>query len=530
MTVRWKPLMILSGLFLAVALVGVVAITLTLVPRSSQGILSRARAARDANRFENAEIYYKQVLQLEAKNAAVHQEFAGLYRQWSRQAPAAKKPALRNEWLDHLLSAVKFDKTRKGPRQDLLKEAMNEDLVADAIYWARELLKVEPDNLDAHYVLAVEALEDRTPNVPEAHRHLKVLEDKQAPPFRKLWIRAKLADLTGDAPARDTAIRQAGTLTLPDDSEPVDRIAQLRILTLAIRSETDATRLAGQVGSMLKQVKELCRADDLAPARVARIRSFLEQTQRTLIERTAQAGSPDKKTMADLVEAIEVDLEAIFKLALSGDREPDLQTYLTYADHLRFRQKRDRCLEVIDQALKSPQAVRRTAAHAVMGLHTVAVEMALAHVEDKARFDKAAPHVQSLLECPEPRFQGLGHLFAGSIDLDRSGIARDMAGDDATVAAQERNVPKLRTSAIHHLKIAAAQLPEIAEAQARYGVALVLAGEQNLGRQFLQTAFGSVVLMLSTSSGPPGPSSRPAILKRPSRSSARSCSRPTLEK
>ena len=49
-------------------------------------------------------------------------------------------------------------------------------------------------------------------------------------------------------------------------------------------------------------------------------------------------------------------------------------------------------------------------------------------------------------------------------------------------------MPKLRTSAVNHLKIAAAQLPEIAEAQARYGVALVLAGEQNLGRQFLQTA------------------------------------------
>ncbi len=43
MTVRWKPLLVLSGLFLVVALVGVVAITLSLVPRSSQGILKMAR-------------------------------------------------------------------------------------------------------------------------------------------------------------------------------------------------------------------------------------------------------------------------------------------------------------------------------------------------------------------------------------------------------------------------------------------------------------------------------------------------------
>ena len=62
----------------------------------------------------------------------------------------------------------------------------------------------------------------------------------------------------------------------------------------------------------------------------------------------------------------------------------------------------------------------------VMNLHTVAVEMALSRADDKARFDKAAPHIQALLDCPEPRAQGFGHLFAGSVDLDRSGVAREM--------------------------------------------------------------------------------------------------------
>ncbi len=108
MTVRWKPLLVLSGLFLVVALVGVVAITLSLVPRSSQGILKMARGAREAGRFENSEIYYKQALQLEPKNAAIHEEFAGLYRDWMNHAPADKKAALRSEWLEHLVSATKI--------------------------------------------------------------------------------------------------------------------------------------------------------------------------------------------------------------------------------------------------------------------------------------------------------------------------------------------------------------------------------------------------------------------------------------
>ena len=46
MTVRWKPLLILSGLFVAVALIGVVAISFTLAPRSSQSVLKRPRCPR----------------------------------------------------------------------------------------------------------------------------------------------------------------------------------------------------------------------------------------------------------------------------------------------------------------------------------------------------------------------------------------------------------------------------------------------------------------------------------------------------
>jgi len=63
-----------------------------------------------------------------------------------------------------------------------------------------------------------------------------------------------------------------------------------------------------------------------------------------------------------------------------------------------------------------------------------------------------------------------------------------MSGENVPASSVQKSTPKLRATAIHHLKLAAALLPDIAEAQARYGVALVLAGEQNLGRQSLQNA------------------------------------------
>jgi tetratricopeptide (TPR) repeat protein len=488
MTVRWKPLLIMSGLFLAVALVGVVAITVTLVPRSASGILKRARAARETQRFADAEIYYKQVLQLEAKNAAIHEEFAAMYLDWSRTAPAAKKSQLRADRLDHLMSAVNFNKTAVRPRRELLADAINEDLTRDSAYWAKEVLKLEPGDTDAHFVLAVDGLESRTPNVPETRRHLKVLEDKAVTPVRRYWIRARLADAIGDSSGRADAFAQVGPIRLADDCPAIDRITLLRLITLRIRNEADPGLSSGLVQRLLEQVKHLTEAGGLSSARVARLRSFLELTQRGLIERSAKAPASVRPAYDRQVEAIELDLESIFKLALSGEQEPDLQTYLTYADHLRFRRQRDRCLEVVDQALKSPQASRRNATHAVMGLRTVAVEMALAQADDQARFDKAAPHVQALLECAEPRFQGLGHLFAGSIELDQSGAAHGIAGEDLPANSAQKTAPKLRTSAIYHLKLAAALLPDVAEAQARYGVALVLGGEQNLGRQFLQNA------------------------------------------
>ena len=111
MTVRWKPLLILSGLFVAVALIGVVAISFTLGPRSSQSVLKQARAARDAGRLANAEIHFKQALQLETKNAAIHEEFADLYEKMLETAPAEGKEKLRAERLVHLVKAADLDKT-----------------------------------------------------------------------------------------------------------------------------------------------------------------------------------------------------------------------------------------------------------------------------------------------------------------------------------------------------------------------------------------------------------------------------------
>ena len=353
MTVRWKPLVFLSGVFLIVGLIGVVAIILTLVPRSSQDILRRARTAREAGRFEDAEIYFKQALQIDAKDAAIHEEFAGLVSRLGEARTRREEAALRNERIEHLRSAVKFDKAIKGPRVELLQDAMHEDDVPSSNYWAKEVLNVDPQNLDAHYTLALEALDNRPPNLPEARRHLEVLEKKKASPIRVLLVRAMLADASGDVAAREGVLAQARAITLGPDSDPVDRLAGLRIASMAIRFETDPARLDEQVSGMLKQVKEMGLVERARPGsrRTAPLaaRANSEISDRKIGQRLAAS---TKKGIDRLVDAIEAELESIFKLALSASDEPDLQTYLAYADHLKLRRQRDRCLEVVDQALE----------------------------------------------------------------------------------------------------------------------------------------------------------------------------------
>ena len=408
MTVRWKPLMILSGLFLVVALVGVIAITAAMMPRSSQGILKVARAAREAGRFQDAEIYYKQALQAEPRNATTHEDFAGMYRRLDAQADAEKRTALRAERLQHLAQAVKFDKAAKGPRRDLLRDAMDQDLPADSVYWAKEMLNVAPDDLDAHYVLAAETLEERPPNVPEVKRHLEVLEKGKAPAVRRLWIRARLADLAGDEPARAAALAEAQALPTRRGrgrpGRPVRPAAAdgpggpVRVRVAGARRPGRAALRAGQGAGQARGPAAGAGRPPAGPAGADPVVS-----DGPLGQAAARGPEGHRRGWSTPSRSI---WRRVFQQALADGRQPDLQTYFSYAVHLRLRRQPDRCLEIVDRALKSPQASKRTSVYRVLDLHKVAVDMILAKTEDAGRFDKAMPHVQALLESPEPAVPG----------------------------------------------------------------------------------------------------------------------------
>jgi predicted Zn-dependent protease len=498
MTVRWKPLLILSGLFVVIAVVGVVAMAYTLLPRGASDILPAARAERAAKKYDNALVHYRRALQKDGKNPEIHEELAGLFQEWAEQAPEEKKAELHGARLVALTDAAKYGKTLIGPRRQLLEDAMQHDEAGPGVYWAKEVLGVEPANADAHYVIAAEALEERMPNIPEIKRDLAALQAARAPAVRIAWIQARIAQLTGDDGALKGTLEQARGRTLADQASPVDRMALLRLRALDVQTTTDFGKVPERVEALVKEASRMRTGPAQAPGRIVRVGLLLEQIQRSLMP---QGSSVDPSTQAQrsaLVEAIDRETEAIFKKALAASSQPNLQIYLSYADHLRFRGRREECLKVVDEGLKSPAAARKNTAAVVMGLHAVAVETALANPKDPDRLAKATPHIKELIACTFPRYQGLGHLFQGAIDLEQSGAAaatpatspgeRGGEGRERDQALSTPQQARFRVSALNHLKAAATQLPDIAEAQARYGVALVLSKEPGLGRQYLLKA------------------------------------------
>src|SRR5262249_5195044 len=146
-----------------------------------------------------------------------------------------------------LADAVRYSKTLKGPRRLLLVDAMQHDEPAQAVYWAKEVLRLEPSSADAHYVMTAEALDGPSPNLPEIKRGLVALEAAAPPPVRIAWIKARLAQLTNDSSTLQSTLTQARTLELPDDTGPVDRSALLRLRAIDAETTTDLARLPERV-------------------------------------------------------------------------------------------------------------------------------------------------------------------------------------------------------------------------------------------------------------------------------------------
>ncbi len=487
MTVRWKPLLILSGVFLVIGVVGLMAIAMVLRPQGPAQILERARAERKAGQYDNALVDYKRALQAKDRDADIHEELSAFYGEWADKAPADKAPNLRLEAYHALAKAASLDAKRLAPRKTLLAEALKQEDMVEANRWAKEILPLDPDNLDAHYAQATEAIEASSLNVPAVGRHLKVLQTEKPMRPRSIWLLARLSQLTKDDAKLKETLAQTRTMPLPAEANTLDRMAILKLRAMDVTAASNPAEMEPRVEALTRDALAVSSETGIAASRLARVSLLIEQTQRNLTA-LSTPGNPDADGYKSISESIEKVTEELFKKALDVPGGADLGVYLAYADHLRYRNKRQECLDVVAKGVKAGQGAKKAGAEVVLALHALAVEATLGDLADVDRFARAEPHVKLLLDSSVVRFQALGHLFQGAMDLERSGLLGAGTVKGESEEAEKAARQKARGSALYHLKTAASQLPDLAEAQARYGVALILSQEPALGRQYLAQA------------------------------------------
>ena len=500
MTVRWKPLILLSALFLLVGVMGMIAITFALIPGRPSDLLALARADWSAKRFEKSQIQFKRALQVDRKNPAIHSELARMYADWAEAVPA-NRAELRTLRLHELEEAARLDKRAAEPRRLLLAERLDAEESAEAALWARELLGLDPKDADANFALASDALLAQPAQIAEAGPYVQALETAEPESARTDWARAELAHESGDDAALRQIVEKARVHALGASAPTIERMIRLRVLVLDVQATTDLETLPVRVAAFREEGRRVAEDPALSPMRVARMGRMLELVQKHLAT-VAERGAEAKAKLAALNPDLDALSDAIYKKAVDPKVPADLRVYLAYAEHLLFQEKRSQCLDVVDRALKSPSSSLSVWLDTAMQLREVAVKAALSDTSDPKRHDKAAAYIVGLNDSANARYQALGQLFQGVIDLERSGLLTNDTGGELIKAGsptrgnspirlsdvEQTADPKLRASALRHLRQAAEGLSDVATAQALYGVTLLLSQEPALGRQYLQAA------------------------------------------
>ncbi len=207
---------------------------------------------------------------------------------------------------------------------------MREDDVPSSNYWAEEVLNVDPQNLDAHYTLG-----DRGTRRPPAQFARGASPSRGARQRRRhrrsacFWSERCSPTRAAIVAGRADALAQARAITLGPDADPVDRLAAPpdRVDGDSVRDRSRSTGRTGRA-TCSSRSRRWALADELAPARVARLRFLLEQTQKSLMDKSATAvGGDQERASTDWSTRSKPSSSRSSSSRLPATDEPDLQTY-----------------------------------------------------------------------------------------------------------------------------------------------------------------------------------------------------------
>lgn len=490
MNVRWKPLLILSGLFLCTALAGAGVWIFGFGAGSGQNpesILQQARDEQKAGQFDRALIQYRRAIQASGgASAPIQEEIAGMYAEQMQSAPDDVREELQINRFRALAEAARLDRRKAEPRRILMQEAQALGEEADALRWADELIVLEPTNADANYLAAEKNLDRKAQDLNKARRYLDALVKLEPDSTRVDLLTTQLNTESGQAEKNAPILAKYLASQLEPSLPSLQKVAWARLRILATENVSAGKPEPAQVDALVTAIEPLLLDPQTS------INHRVEWTRK--LQQIAQQFSPTPET-AVVQTRVNQLVEKSLKQAIESNKT-DLRLQLALAQHLMTSGNYDACVSMVNAAIESPEAKQPNLQPFVYALRDLAVKSLLANSENKNRFAQALPHIQAFKSAKSSDVQGLGHLFQGAIDLELSGIGGDATPVEPVVVPgtpEKSESPKTaldyRKSALVNLKSAATALPELSTAQALYGVALILNREPELGRQALQRAW-----------------------------------------
>ncbi|MFM7591778.1 MAG: tetratricopeptide repeat protein, partial [Isosphaeraceae bacterium] len=484
MNVRFKPLLILCGFFAVIAVAGAGVWVFGFAGGANDNpemILAQARNERKAGQFDRALIQYRRALQASGgASADIHEEIASMYAEQEKAAttPQARLD-LRISQLRSLVEAAQVDRSRLAPRRQLMQACLAEANEDDAIRWAEELITLDAKDADANYLLARKNLSRKALKLDQARRYLEALAKLEPGSARVDLLTADINRESGETTKNKAIFEKYASLPLPSGSSAAQQLAwaRLRLLALADNPTTDglAKLTAAMEGLMLSEM-----------ASVNYRVEFTRELQQ-IADRLPNAPESEPARLAAFALMEKSLTQAI------RENETDLRLKMLLARHLLVSNRLDASVEIAKRGLDSEEAKNPQMHNVVFGLRDVVVKAFLADSKNVGRFEQAQPYIDAMLADKAADVQGVGHLFQGAIDLERSGIGSDaeVVGTAAGLgdkAAAPKTALDYRKSSLDHLKKAVGQLPEVATARALYGVSLILNREPEMGRQALLKA------------------------------------------
>ena len=483
MNVRFKPLLILCGFFAVIAVAGAGVWVFGFAGGANDNpelILAEARTERKAGQFDRALIQYRRAQQASGgANADIHEEIAGMYAEQEKTAatPQARLD-LRISQLRSLVEAAQVDRSRVAPRRQLMQACMTEANEEDAIRWAEELITLDAKDADANYLLARKNLSRKALKIDQARRHLEALAKLEPGSARVDLLTVDINRESGEIPKNKAIFEKYSALPMPSGSSPAQQIAWAR---LRLQAAAD-TPTADGLTKLTTAIEGLMMSESASVNyRVELTRELQQIADRLPI---APESEPARQAAFALMEK---SLTQAIR-----ENETDLRLKMILARHLLGSNRLESSVEIAKRGLESEEAKNPQMHNVVFGLRDVLVKAYLADSKNADRFEQAQPHIDAMLADKAVDVQGVGHLFQGAIDLERSGIGSDAevvtTAGQGDKAAAPRTALDYRKSSLDHLKKSVEQLPDLATARALYGVSLILNREPEMGRQALLKA------------------------------------------